>query len=256
MVTVQVLDIDVVNNAILYSQALAASVLVMKFMYEIWYNTLLRGGGDSDADVEGVLIRAAQSVAMIGAIPWVTKQVYMWGTAIAGDIAALPGMSDVPGEETLRTKLLQGLGGGFNTVLAAVTILIAIIVFLLVLIQTFIRAAELAVVAAVGAFMAVGLTSSTSQAFQVWWRELLNISIAQALQIFLLKCAFFTLTFGFADIPFMNIIMFCAFIWVTYKSPSIMKQYLYSTGVGRGLGQATQQAGSMVMMRKLMTKGV
>lgn len=255
-ITLDVLDMPVVNSAILYSQLLAASILGAKFVYEIWYNKLLRDEGDSGADIQGTIVNAGQAAGMIGAVPWVTKQVYVWGTSIAADVANLPGTDMNSGSTLMKSLFVNTLAtGGTSIVLVAVAVVFALIIFLIVLVQTFIRSAELAVVAAVGSFMALGLTNPNSQAFQGWWRELLNISLAQAVQLFLIKCSFFTLTFGLSDLPLLNVMVFAGFLWVTYKSPSILKQYIYSTGIGRAAGQATQSVGSMVIMRKMMMRG-
>lgn len=255
----EVLSMGVVNKSILYSQALAASILVAKFSYEIWYNNILRNSGDSEADMQGVMVRLAQTIAMISAAPWVTKEVYAWGSAIAGDVANFSGApTEAEGGNMLKNLLLPMLTGSAEglIILIAVAIIFAVLIYLLVLVQTFIRAAELAVVAVVGAFMALGLSNPSSQAFQTWWRELLNISLAQAIQMFLLKVSLYTLIFSVTSPdPLLKLMVFCGFMWVTYKSPSILKQYVHSTGVGRAGGQAVQQAGSMMIMRKVMTKG-
>lgn len=256
----EVLSMDIVNQCIIYSQTLAASILVAKFTYEIWYNNILRNSGDSEADVQGVIVRLFQTTAMVAAAPWVTKEVYAWGTAIAGDISNIKGtMADIEGGQLLKNLLLPMLVGSQNglIILIAVAIIFAVLIYLFVLVQTFIRAAELAVVAAVGAFMALGLTNPNSQSFQTWFRELLNISLAQAIQMFLIKLSLYTLTLSVvAANPLLNVMIFCGFMWVTYKSPTILKQYIHSTGLGRAGGQAVQQAGSMIIMRKIMTRGV
>jgi hypothetical protein len=104
--------------------------------------------------------------------------------------------------------------------------------------------------------MALGLTNTNSQAFQTWWRELLNISLAQAIQMFLIKVSLYTLTLSVnAENPLLNVMIFCGFMWVTYKSPTILKQYTSSTGLARAGGQVAQQAGSMAIMRKMMMRG-
>ncbi|WP_054029115.1 conjugal transfer protein TrbL family protein [Bacillus sp. FJAT-28004] len=256
--TTAVLNMAVVSNSILYAQALAGSILIMKFTYELWYNHILRANGDSDADVQGVMVRLVQAAAMIITVPWITTEVYKWGTAIATDIGKLEGKNISAGGDELKTMLIGALAASMGPLLiiTAVVALFAIIVYLLILVQSFIRAAELAVVATVGSFMALGLTNPNSQAFQGWWRELLNISLAQAIQLFLVKCSFFAIAINpKPEYPLLNVMIFAGFIWVTYKSPTILKQYIYSTGVGKGAGQVAQQAGSMVMMRKLMTGG-
>lgn len=254
--TVAVLDLPVVNNGILYAQVLAGSILALKFSFEIWQSYILRINGDSDADGSGVFIRTAQAAAMLGAVPWLTKQIYMWGTAIANDIALMPGTDMNSGANIIDSMFMSVLTGGSPILIAGVAIIFALVIFLIILVQTFIRGAELAMIAAMGAFMAIGLTNPNSQTFSTWWKELLNLSMAQAIQMFLIKCSFFALTINpNPNVPMLSIMIFAGFIWVTYKSPSIMKQYVYSTGVGKGVGQTAQQAGSMILMRKIMTRG-
>ncbi|MEN1990233.1 conjugal transfer protein TrbL family protein [Paenibacillus hubeiensis] len=250
-----VLDMPVVVQGILLAQAIAGSLLAAKWAFEIWYNNILRNSGDSEADLQNVLINGAQAAAIIMSVPWIVRQVYAWGTYVASDVVALPGV-DLSNMSSPVSTLLTGsmLQNGFPMA-TAIAVLFALVMLVVVLIQTFIRAGELAVAAVVGSFLALGLTNSNSQAFQGWWRELLNISLAQAIQMFLIKCSFFALL-NFAAPAWVNVFLFCGFVWVTYKSPAILKQYVYSTGAGKALGGAAQQAGSMVMMRKLMTKGV
>jgi len=255
-VTVMVLDLPIVNQVILYVQGLAGSILVMKFVFELWYNHMLRQNGDPDADLQGVFVNLARSAFMIAAVPWLTKQVYVWGTAIATDITNLDGAGS-PLNQT--NMLLQVLGGvqtalGASIFIAAVAIVFALVLFLIVLVQAFIRAAELAVVAVSGSLMALGLTNDSSQMFQTWWRELLSLSLAQAIQIFLLKVSFYALTLG-TTVPILNLLFFTGFLWVTYKSPSVLKQYLHSTGVGSAAGGAARSLGSMYLMRRMFMRG-
>lgn len=252
-ITVSILDLPIVNLTIVYAQGLAFSILAVKFMYEIWYNYILRQNGDPDADVAGVLVNVARSVVMIAAVPWLTKQMYVLGTAVASDIAALDGTSS-PIYET--DKLLNTIGAmqnafGGSIIIAAIMILAALVLFVIVLIQAFIRAAELAVLAVSGSLMALGLTNDSSQMFQTWWRELLSLSLTQAVQIFLLKVSFLTLSIG-TPVPILNLLFFTGCVWVTYKSPSSIKQYLYSTGLGGAVGGSVKSLGSMVLMRRML----
>ena len=253
----QVLDMPVVSSTILYSQVLASTFLATKVAYEAWMTYVLRQNGDPDADPTGVLFRAAQAAAVVGAVPWLVKQLYQFGTDVAGDIAKLPGVDYNTAGDPLQRFLEQVLAGTQFPLMVAVAVIFTIVIFIIVLIQTFIRAAELAVVAVVGPFLALGITNRTSTAFSTWLREMLIISMAQAVQMYLIKVSFFSLTyFQFGGGPVINLYLFCGFLWVTYKSPAILKQYAYSTGVGKAAGGATQSIGSMVLMRKIMSKGM
>ncbi|MGG2201884.1 conjugal transfer protein TrbL family protein [Paenibacillus validus] len=252
----QVLDMPVVTQGILYSQALAGTILITKVAYEAWVTHILRQNGDPDADPGGLLFRSASAAAFIGGVPWLVKWMYQFGTTVAGDIARLPGVDYSSAGSPFEALLDMVVAQSTYPLFMAVGVLFALVIFIVILIQTFIRAAELAVVAVVGSFMALGLTNPNSSSFSSWFKELMSISMAQAVQMYLVKVSFFTLTyFSFAGMPLFNLFLFCGFLWVTYKSPSILKQYVYSTGVGKAAGGTASSVGSMVMMRKIFTKG-
>ena len=129
-------------------------------------------------------------------------------------------------------------------------LIIAALVFLImVVLQTVVRAAELAMIAVSGSFMALGLTNPDSQMFQSWWRELLSVSLSHGIQLFMLKVSFYVLMFKTDGFVIGNLLMFCAAIWVAYKSPTILKQYMYSSGVGRAATGATRSVTHMAMSR-------
>lgn len=252
----EVLNLQVVNQAIIYSQALAGTLLITKVAYEAWMTYVMRMNGDPDADPGGLLIRSVSSAALIGGVPWLVKWMYQFGTTISTDIAKLPGVDYTSAASPMEKLLNMVVAQSSYPMFIFLGVIFAVLIFIIILIQTFIRAAELAVVAVVGSFMALGITNSSSQAFGSWFKELLAISMTQAVQMFLIKVSFFTLTeFSFGGIPLFNLFMFCGFLWVTYKSPSILKSYIHSTGVGKAAGGAAQSAGTMMMMRKILTKG-
>lgn len=249
----QVLDMPVVTSGILYSQLLAGAILISKVAYEAWLNYILRENGDPDADPGGLLFRSIEAAAIISAVPWLVRWIYKFGTTVASDVAKLPGVDYSSARGPLEQLLTMVVASSSYTIFMAVGVLFALVMFVIILIQVFIRAAELAVVAVSGSFMALGLTNQNSDLFSTWWRELISISLAQSIQIFLIKVSFFTLTyFEFAGIPLFNLFLFCGFLWVTYKSPSILKQFIHSTGLGRAAGGAAQSLGTMAIMRRMM----
>ncbi|WP_274655575.1 conjugal transfer protein TrbL family protein [Paenibacillus humicola] len=256
-IAIKVLDLPVVGSAILYAQILAGSVLAAKVAYEAWMTYIMRLDGDPDADPAGLLFRTTQAAALIAGVPWLVTWIFQLGNTITGDIAALPGV-DLQGAGTqFQNAFTTALQANNFVLFVALGALVGAAFFLIIVIQAFIRAAELAVIAVSGPFMALGATNPNSQLFGSWWRELLNVCLAQAIQMFLIKVSFFALLNGsFDNIPMLNLFLFCGCLWVTYKSPSILKQYIYSTGVGRAAAGAVRSASSMVIMRKIFTRGV
>jgi hypothetical protein len=252
-----VLQLAVVKNAIVYSQGLAGTILITKVAYEAWMTYIMRMNGDPDADPGGLLIRSTASAAMIGGMPWLVKWLYEFGTAVSNDIAKLPGVDFESASSPMEKLLDMVVANQSYKFFTFIGVIFAVLIFIVVLIQSFIRAAELAVGAVVGCFMALSLTNTSSQAFGSWFREMMALCMTQAVQVFLIKVSFFTLTvFKYDNLPLFNLFLFCGFLYVTYKSPSILKSYIHSTGVGKMMGGAAQSAGSMLMMRRFFTKGV
>ena len=246
------MDLPVVKQGIIYSQLLAGTILITKVAYEAWLNYVLRENGDPDADPGGLLFRTVQAVAVISAVPWLVRWVYLFGTAVAGDVAKLPGVDYTSAAGPMEDLVNTVIRNATYPLFTALGVLFALVMFIVILIQVFIRAADLAVVAVSGTFMALGLTKQSSELFPTWWKELLSISLAQAIQLYLIKVSFYALTyFNFADLPLLNLFLFCGCLWVTFRSPYTLKQFIYSTGLGRAAGSAAQSAGMMVLFRRL-----
>lgn len=253
----QVLEMPVVVQAIQYSQIIAGAFLGVKIAFEAWTTYVLRQNGDPEADPEGFLLRSVSSAVFVACAPWLVRWIYLLGTTVAYDISNLPGV-DLRNARSPMVELLSALQGGEYILFIFVAILIAVVLYVLILIQTFIRAAELAVAAVVGSLMALGMTKSDS--FANWIREVISLSFSQAVQIFLVKVSFFVLLTNQFQMEGLTVsmynlcrlLLFIGFLWVTYRSPSFLKQYVYSTGVGKVLGSSLQSIGSAVLLRRFM----
>lgn len=249
----EVLDLPVVVNGIMYAQILAGSILAVKVAFEAYTTYILHQNGDPDADPGGLLIRSAYSVAIISGMPWLVRWIYKLGTSVANDIAQLPGVGYEGAASPLQQLFNFTMEGAASIIFAAIGILVALIFLVIICIQTFIRAAELAYAAFVGSFMALSLTNPESTAFSSWLRETASICFTAPLQLYLVKASFFTLTyFNFGSGPMMNLYLFCGFLWATYKSPAVTKRYIHSTGFGRAAGGTASSIGSMLLMRRFM----
>jgi hypothetical protein len=252
-----VLELELVKQAIIYSQVIAISLLTLKIVFEGTHTYILRQSGDPDSDPGGILIRAAQSIAIITAVPWLVRNLYMFGSTVANDVSKLPGVDYKTTANPLKALWdVYSATSGPTITLFAIGIIIGLVMIIVVIVQSFIRAGELAVIAVVGAWMSVSLGGTNNGVFVTWWKELLAISLTQAIQIFLIKVAFSALVpgaFGLtvANNPFTALLLFIGILWVCIKSPSILRSYIHSTGTGKVAGQA----GSMVIMKMAMRGG-
>ncbi|GEA16342.1 hypothetical protein E308F_25880 [Moorella sp. E308F] len=247
----QILNSAYVENAVHLAQAVAGSLLAVKVGAEALQVYILHAHGDPGADPGGLLKRAAFAAAAIGCGPWAVKTVYTWGNELAVSVANLSAVNPNP------VNFIDTMVSLATTpILILIADLAALIIWALILIQTGIRAVEVAALAAAGPFMAVGLTRADEGVAAVWWRELVVLSASQALQTFLLKGFLATIvTFTFnSDI--LKLFLLIGWLWVAFKTPSVLRQFAYHTGLGGAMGQAGQTAGTWYIMRRVFTRGV
>lgn len=248
----EVLKLASVKNAIIYAQGLALVLLAAKVSSEALQTWILYTHGDSNASPGGLLIRTAKAVAIICSVPWIVSYIYQWGTAVASDVANLSGVGDVV-DLSVKNMTNYISNSMFITLILSLT---AIIMLLFVYMQTFIRSAELGLLAIIGPLVALNITSTNNSTYSAWIREVIIVSISQALQILMIKTSFYVLAGGIPQkAPAYAFLMFLAWLWVTVKTPKFLKQFAYASGLGGVAGGVVQQAGNAMIMRKVISKG-
>jgi len=247
--SLDVLNIPLVKNGIIYSQTLAFTILVVKVINEAYQTYILRQNGDPDADPAGLLVRTCQAVAVITTLPWIVQQLFTFGTKVSKDVAGLNTGSAGVADWAFLTALITSTGGAVISIFCIVLVIMMIIVA----IQSTIRGAELALMAVLGPIMALNLTANNRSIWSAWFRQLIIICTAQALQIFMLSGAISLLTSQ--AISSNGLLLVFGWLWVTVKSPKYIQQFAYSTGLTSTIGGTAKQAGSMAVMRMMMSKG-
>lgn len=246
---VRILDSVYVQNAIRFAQTLAGSLLALRVGVEATRSYILHLHGDPGADPGGLLKRTALAAGAIGAGPWLVKNVYLWGSSLADSVAHLGAVGQP--SSPLDTIITFAATAPF---LIIITSLIAIVIWALILIQMGIRSIEVALLAVVGPVMAVGLTRVDEGVAAVWWRELVVLSASQAVQVFLVKgllATVMTITFG-ADL--LKLFLLIGWLWVAFKTPAVLRQFAYHSGLGAAIGHTAQTAGTWYLMRRMFTR--
>lgn len=234
---------DYVRNTILVSQVLSGGVLTVRIAYHALTTYILYQNGDDSADPKKLLFDAATGAALIFGTPWLAGWTYSLGTVLARDIANVIGITS---EEPAIFSIV--LGSTFSFILIGI---VAAVLLLLIFFQAAVRAVEVCLLAVMGPILAVG--GLNSDLFSAWWKNLLVVSLTQAVQIFLLKGALVNMALTNREIG--NYFLFTfGFLWVAYRTPSVLKEYAYSTGTAQAVGAATQQAGTYVLMRRMFTR--
>lgn len=253
-----VLDLPVVTTGILFTQVVALSLLSVKVSYEAWMTYDLRQMGEPTSSPMDLLVGAARATAVISSMPWIVKYLYQFGLTLSSDIAAVEVVGAFNADDSSFKMLLDIMASaGDLLIFLAIGIIVALVMAILICIQNFIRAADLAVAAWTGAFAALSLTNTQSQAWNRWFMDTLGICLTGALQLALLKLAFNMLApmdwtvYGVATtIPsVVRLFLFIAVLWVAYKSPTTLKEKMNVTGVGRIGGAAAQMASQSIVMR-------
>lgn len=247
--SLKVLEMPLVDNGIKYAQALAFTILVIKAMNEAFQTYILYQNGDPDSDPTGLIIRTAQAVAVIATSRWILVQIFTFGTKVALDVASLgTGQTGIDDWSFIITAI--AVTGGLVSIIVFSAIAIS---FLVVAIQSTIRGAELALMAIIGPIMALNITANNRSMWSAYFKQLVIICTAQALQIFMLQGAFSLLTNASVDDSGGALLTF-GWLWVAIKTPKFLQQFAYSTGFTGAIGGGAKQAGTMYLMRKMMTK--
>lgn len=244
-----VLDMPIVVQGIGYAQGVAFTLLAVKVAWDAFHIWILYSNGDPEADPKGLLIGTCKAVAIIGCLPWGVKYMYQIGSEMAMEVSQLSGVGEVNFTNLFAVMISSG------SILLAIAVLIAAVLIIIIFIQTFIRAATLGLLAVIGPVIAVQQVGG-GQLFNMWLKELMVVCFSQAIQIFMLLAA----AYAFAGIALENVfisgLMLLGWLWATVKAPGTLKQMLYSSGAGSAAGSAAQTAGTMLIVRKMMTRGV
>lgn len=242
---IEIISLPFVQNAISYSQKLALAILAAKVMSEGIQTYILRQNGDPDSDPAGLLIRTAQSVAVISCLPWIVEQVFTFGSKVMADISSLN-----YGQVELGGIVEVIVGIAMNEILTASVCLIIIISFIIIGVQIGIRGAELALMSVLGSIMALNLTSNNRSLWSSWFKQIIIICVSPSIQLFMLNGAIILLTIeGFGS---MHVLLVIGWLWATIKAPAFVKQFAYTNGFGGAVGGTAKQAGSIALMRAMM----
>ncbi len=244
----EMLSFTFVQKVIEYSQSVALALVILLIAYQAVIVYILWKEGNARGNPGDLIREAVAAVALIFSVPWLVKTVYTFGTRLALDIAEIAAF-DFSGDTTEiimhmaeRGILAFTLGG-----------LICLIMWLVIVIQSYIRATEIVFLSVSGPFLMVkGFSELSGQ----WWKNLISISVTQALVIVMIKLAIFSMGYFFGGGGPQELLLLIAILWVTIKTPSAVKEYSYSSGIGRALTGTTQSVGSFYLMRKAFTRGV
>ena len=248
--SLKVLDLGFVSQAINYVQGLTVTLLVIKVIKEGFNTYILYQGGDPEADPTGLLVRTTQSLAIILCLPWITKEVFKFGMKVTEDVSGLINANGLGG---LENDLVAFFAAGGITFAIIISLLILIIAICIIYIQSSIRSAEIALMAVIAPIMALSLTQSNSASWQQWFKQFIITCVSQALQLFMLQGAVYMIAYtGTTNLG--SILSTVGWLIMTISAPKFLKQFAYNSGLGGAVGGGAKQALSAYTMRKVMSK--
>lgn len=245
----RLLDLAFVRGAISLAQVVGGALLGLKVAVEALRSYILFSTGSADVSPFKLVKRAVYAAALLMGSPWLARTVFGYGATLAVAVAEVPALPE--GANPLRAVLLQTGGVGFGALL----LLGAMVIFwLLIYLQSIIRSVEIAFLSVAGPIMAVGLTGADEGAWAVWWRELIVVSMSQAVQMFMLTGFFSTIGGMLVGQPLnvYTLLVGVAWLWVAHRSPAVLRQFSYHTGTG-SLASTAARTGTSVV-RALVTR--
>jgi hypothetical protein len=153
-------------------------------------------------------------------------------------------------------KIGQGQVGVFSQIIrfdpagASAALIIAALLFVILLlilgIQYIIRLGELTVLMLVAPLAAMTMVNEEMNLMPVWWRESVATVFIQSVQVPILAIILNMLGSG-TDLG--AYLLAIGLMIVLIKSPTVLKQFIYSSGAGRGVMRAAGGVGRMAIMR-------
>lgn len=230
------------QHFILAAQAIAGTLLAVRVAWDAFQLATLRAEG-APTDPGGLFKRAAMAACAIVAGPWLAEQMLLAGNAIAQMVAHLGLATSIP------SGLLgpqAGAAAVVGLVLSIVLLAVGLILVLLCFCQSMVRSIEMLLAALLSPVFALGFMSDNGGMASAWFTETLILACTQAVQITLLYVgATFVVSPGAAGtlgIALLRPFLFVAACWVAFRTPHVLRQYVYHSGAGGATSSVASSA--------------
>ncbi|BDG59774.1 hypothetical protein caldi_08640 [Caldinitratiruptor microaerophilus] len=245
-----------VQSAYQVTSGVAWSLLGLRATFDAVRLYQLRAAGEPHLDPLVWFRRTTLGAAAVAGSPSVVGLVTLFANLLTDDLARAGFAVDVQQwAETLVAGLLpfplSPTPSPVPVLLAALFVVLMLLGLLILHFQAAIRGAELAVAYVAGPILAVSVAGNddflASGTFAVWWREVLVVSLTQAVQMLVMYGVIhMTLGKGF---DFRSFVLAMALIWVGVTSPRVLRTYAYSSGFGRATMSLATHAAAHVLAR-------
>lgn len=235
------------TTAVHYAQGIALTLLAVRIAYQAFQTYILYSTGEESHPAE-LLKSSMAAVAIITAIPWITKQTFVFAFSIVDDIQ---GFSVIPPVTNIQDAVAAAVMTASGAMMLPIALLFigGMILWLIVLIQMAVRAVNVGILMVIGPF----LWAMKDELGRTWFRSLLSQCLAMPVQMFMLRGALGS--FASISDPVINTMLFVGFMWATVKFPAFLNQLVIQTGVSGAIGGTAQHVGSAVVIRRMLARG-
>lgn len=231
------------------SQVFAGTLLGVALAWQAYHLYIMRTNGDGGNPTD-LLVKAVYGAVGIVLYPWAARYMIPFANGLAGMVAKAPFGSSLPDmSANLQSTISTSLQTDVDMFLVPILLLIGLVLLIIIFIQSLIRTVELIVIGVIGPVCSVGWMGNGGVAM-AFWRELITLGMSQVVQIMMLW-----ITSALVAAPSQSVshailtpFMLIASLWVTYKTPSLLRQWTYHTGVGQAAGSGASTAIHVALM--------
>lgn len=241
------IDSPYIAQAVKYSIGMALTLLAVRIAFESFQTYIAYSNGE-DSQPGAILLKSVISTVLIVSIPWITKQILVFSFSIVDDIQGLQAVPDINSMGQVFYSVVFASG----KVLAPMVclIIIALVLWLIILIQMAVRAVNIAMLMVIGPWM----WAFQNELGKSWFKAVLGQCFAIPIQIFMLRGALGSLL-ATSTQGFTSTLLFLGFLWATLKFPAFLQQLVTQTGVGGAIGGTVKSAGTAVFIRRMVMRG-
>lgn len=231
-----------------YFKEFSWTLLTIFFMFHV-IRILATSITESNSEFKMLLRKLVFTAAIMGSIPWIIESLLQMNNDF------VEGMT---GQEIYVSKLVGGL---FLTATASLTTMVPIIlvltwaiIMLILAVQFTVRFAKIALLFIVGPLAVATNLNTEMNLFPVWWKDLLSTIFTQAVQILMFVLA----VKMFAGVTMDNLVDFLGatgFLILIIKTPSFMKEWIWSSGAG-GMTQKAGGTAIRLAQRAIVRRGL
>lgn len=231
-----------ISGAVGVTSGVAVTLVIAMVLKQILTVYVLETDGDPDSDPLQLLVKAAEAIALISCNGMIFDLLLRMSTALTADIVGSVNLTGVTG--VIRNAIGSMTTG--NVILPLFMIFIIICVIILG-IKAGIRGVELSLMKIAFPFFCVDLIGTGRERWNNFFASYLVTFFGYTLQVFCVR-VFITAFSGGETLASYAVAM--GWLYMAIKVPEWLQKYVYSTGIGRGIGGGVRMLPFAVMQMK------